>query len=70
MKSALKYDTESRRGKIINLAFMVSKRNLEAAEASLDITERKPQVICLIESNSVGKITIVVKLAHFYHNFW
>ncbi|MDR1891080.1 MAG: signal recognition particle-docking protein FtsY [Puniceicoccales bacterium] len=66
IKSALKYDRELRRENIINIASMVLKRNLEGAEASLDIAEQKPQVICLIGSNGVGKTTTAAKLAHFY----
>ncbi|MDR2779210.1 MAG: signal recognition particle-docking protein FtsY [Puniceicoccales bacterium] len=66
IKSALKHNKELRKENIISIASMVLKRSFEGAEASLDVTKHKPQVICLIGANGVGKTTTAAKLAHFY----
>ncbi|MDR2603395.1 MAG: signal recognition particle-docking protein FtsY [Puniceicoccales bacterium] len=66
IKSALKHDRELRRENIIHIVSMVLKRNLEGSEASLNIGEQRPQVICLVGANGVGKTTTAAKLAHFY----
>ncbi|MDR1232989.1 MAG: signal recognition particle-docking protein FtsY [Puniceicoccales bacterium] len=66
IKSALKHDRELRRENIIHIVSMVLKKTLEGAEASLNVDGQKPQVICLVGANGVGKTTTAAKLAYFY----
>ncbi|MDR1413784.1 MAG: signal recognition particle-docking protein FtsY [Puniceicoccales bacterium] len=67
IKNNLKKNRELHRESILHLASEVLKKNLEGAEASLDIGSQKPQVICLVGTNGSGKTTTAAKLAYFYN---
>jgi fused signal recognition particle receptor len=66
MRTELKKNKEMRREDVVSVASKILEKNLNGAEASLEIPENSTQVICLVGANGSGKTTTAAKLAYFY----